>query len=87
MSKKLIEEIVKFRNERDWEDYPSGISLAYALSLESEEILELFSWEEKPNKYDLENQISNVASYLYLLAYENNIDIEKAILKRIKEMK
>lgn len=44
----LIEKLVQFRNERDWEQLHNPKDLAVALSIEAGELLELFLWK-KPN--------------------------------------
>ncbi len=42
----LIESIVKFRDERDWEQFHNSKDLALALSVEASELLELFLWKK-----------------------------------------
>jgi dCTP diphosphatase len=47
---RLLDEILKFRSERDWEKFHTPRNLAISISLESAERLENFQWqvEEEP---------------------------------------
>lgn len=42
----ILFEILKFRNERDWEQFHDAKNLAISLSIESAELLELFLWKD-----------------------------------------
>ena len=42
----VIEELLKFRNERDWEQFHDSKNLALAISLEAAELNELFLWKK-----------------------------------------
>lgn len=42
----VIEKVVAFRNERDWEKFHNGKDLAICLNCESSEFLELFLWKD-----------------------------------------
>ena len=41
----VIDELIKFRNERDWEQFHNPKDLALAVSIEANELLELFLWK------------------------------------------
>jgi len=56
MDKKLIKKIIKFRDDRNWSQYHNPKDLAISISLEANELLELFQWnssEETVNKNEL----------------------------------
>lgn len=42
----LVDEIVAFRDERDWEQFHTPDQLAAALSIEAAELQEIFLWKE-----------------------------------------
>jgi NTP pyrophosphatase (non-canonical NTP hydrolase) len=42
----IIQELVKFRNDRDWEQFHNPKDLAIAISVESGELLEAFLWKK-----------------------------------------
>ena len=43
--KQLTLEVLNFRNERNWAKFHTGKDLAMCLSIESNEVLELFLWK------------------------------------------
>jgi NTP pyrophosphatase (non-canonical NTP hydrolase) len=48
----IINELIKFRNERDWQQFHNAKDLALAINIEAGELLELFLWKnaEDANK-------------------------------------
>jgi 8-oxo-dGTP diphosphatase len=88
--KQLTEEMHQFVRSKGW--YEAGSqrpqtarNLAISLSLESAEILEHFQWQDEiKNKDELAGELADVALYLLQLASVSEIDIEKAILNKLK---
>jgi len=59
-------------------------NLAISLSLEANEVLEHFQWEESiKDSSELGSELADVALYLLQLASVSNIDLEKAILDKL----
>lgn len=83
--REIIDCIIKFRNERDWEQFHNSKDLAVALSIESSELLELFLWKgnEEFNKAKLREELADVFIYALLLAEKNQLDIKEIILDKI----
>lgn len=44
MEQKIIEEIIKFRDDRNWKQFHNPKDLAISISLEAAELLEVFQW-------------------------------------------
>ncbi len=82
----LIEEIVKFRNERDWEQFHNSKDLALAISIEAGELNELFLWKkaEDVNAEKLKEELADILIYALLLANKHNLDVEKIISDKLK---
>jgi NTP pyrophosphatase (non-canonical NTP hydrolase) len=82
----LINELKKFRDERDWEQFHNPKDLAIALSVEANELLEQFLWKkpEEANNEKLNEELADVFAYALLLADKLNLDVEEIILKKIK---
>lgn len=60
-------------------------NLAISLSLEAAEILEHFQWREAPaEKNELASELADVALYLLQLASVSGIDLEDAIINKLK---
>lgn len=84
---KLIHEIVKFRDERDWEQFHNSKDLALALSIESSELLELFLWKDSEDfKIDkLKDELADVFMYAFLLANKHDLNIAEIIQEKMKK--
>jgi NTP pyrophosphatase (non-canonical NTP hydrolase) len=60
-------------------------NLAISLSLEANEVLEQFQWQDGVNdKEKLSSELADVALYLLQLASIAGIDLEQAILKKLE---
>lgn len=81
----LIKKIVKFRDERDWEQFHNSKDLALALSVEASELLELFLWKKNEdfNLDKLKDELADVLMYALLLADKNDLDIHQIVLDKI----
>lgn len=92
---KIHEEVKKFSEERDWDQFHSVKNLSMALSVESSELLEIFQWmsEEKSNdvKNDInklekvQEEVADIFIYLLRLIDKTNIDLESAIISKLKK--
>ena len=60
-------------------------NLALSLVVEAAEVAELFQWSEEPgDRTRLEEELADVSLYLLQLASVSGIDLEKAILAKLK---
>jgi NTP pyrophosphatase (non-canonical NTP hydrolase) len=85
--KKLIEALIKFRDERNWDQFHNPKDLAIALNIETSELLELFLWK-KADEADTEKvreELADVFAYALLIANKYNLDIEEIILEKIQK--
>lgn len=82
----LIEEIIKFRNERDWEQFHNSKDLALAISIEAGELNELFLWKqaEDVNTEKLKEEVADILIYALLLANKHKLDVKKIISDKLK---
>ena len=61
-------------------------NLATSLAIESAEVLELFQWsEELPETDLLASELADIALYLLQLANLCGIDLERAMLSKLRE--
>lgn len=44
MTQETINEVLKFRDDRDWKQFHNPKDLAISISLEAAELLEVFQW-------------------------------------------
>ena len=89
----LMETIVQFRKERDWEQFHTPKNLAISATLEAAELLELFQWTKEEEissvvsrkRLEIEEEIADVFVYLLLLCHDLEIDPEQAIFKKMNK--
>ena len=79
--KETIEELIKFRDNRDWKQFHNSKDLALAISIEASELLELFLWkkEEDFDKDKLKDELADVLSFCFLLANKHDLGINEII--------
>ncbi|WP_215144528.1 nucleotide pyrophosphohydrolase [Exiguobacterium qingdaonense] len=88
--KRLMDEVIKFRDERDWASYHNPKDLALSLSLEASELLEVFQWvssEEalETKKTEMEEELADVLIYALTFAHAAGIDVSKAIEDKLEK--
>lgn len=83
----LKEEIRKFNEERDWDQFHSPENLAKSISIEAAELLECFQWSNEFDKDRVSNELADVINYCILLADKLDLNIEEIVLKKLEESK
>ena len=84
--KNITEALIKFRNERDWEQFHNPKDLALAISIESAELLEIFLWKkaDEANTEKVKEELADIFSFAFLLAEKYGFDVKEIILDKIK---
>lgn len=87
MIKDIIEELIKFRNEREWEQFHNPKDLALAISVEAGELLELFLWKNasEVNRDKVKEELADVFAFAFLLADKYKFDVKDIVLEKIKK--
>jgi len=94
MDMEKIQSIIKeFSTQRDWEKFHNPKNLAMALNVEASELLEIFQWltlEQAQNlsgdkKEHAREEIADIAVYLIRICMHFDIDLEKAIIDKMKK--
>jgi NTP pyrophosphatase (non-canonical NTP hydrolase) len=85
-SEEIIKALLKFRNERDWEQFHNSKDLALAISIESSELLELFLWKkpEEASTEKVKEELADIFSFAFLLAEKYGFDVKEIVLDKIK---
>ncbi|TDO26291.1 nucleotide pyrophosphohydrolase [Sediminibacterium goheungense] len=83
----IIQELLKFRNERDWEQFHNPKDLALAINVEAGELLELFLWKnyDGVSKEKIKEELADVFAYAFLLAEKYNLNVKDIVLEKIKK--
>jgi NTP pyrophosphatase (non-canonical NTP hydrolase) len=82
----LQEELRKFNQERDWDQFHNGKDLAIGLSIEASELLEVFLWKapEDVNPDKIREELADVLNYAFQMADKYNFDIKEIMLEKIR---
>ena len=85
--KQITDELIKFRNERDWEQFHNPKDLAIALNIESNELLENFLWKshDEANIEKVKEELADVFAYAFLIADKYKFDIKEILFDKIKK--
>jgi len=81
----IMEQIVSFTKERDWDQFHNGKDLALALSIEAAELNEAFLWKkaEEVNIEKIKEELADIFNYAFLIANKYDLDIKKIISDKI----
>lgn len=83
----ITQNLLRFRNERDWEQFHNAKDLALALSIEANELLELFLWKkaEEADPARVREELADVLAYAFLLADKYGFDVKEMVLDKIAQ--
>jgi NTP pyrophosphatase (non-canonical NTP hydrolase) len=86
----LIDELIKFRDARNWNQFHNTKDLALALSIEAAELNELFLWKtneesELVDSNKLKEELADVLTFSLLLAGKHGFDVKEIVLEKIRK--
>lgn len=89
MTKETINEVLRFRDARNWKQFHNPKDLAISVSLEAAELLEVFQWSgadlqcrEKSDK--IKEELADVLIYSILMADACGLDMDRIVREKIK---
>ena len=80
MNRETIERIRKFTEDRDWDQFHSPANLAKSISIEANELLECFQWND--DDYDLEHvkeELADVIVYCQDMLDKLGLDADEIV--------
>jgi len=86
---KVISELIKFRDERDWKQFHDSKNLASAISIEAAELNELYLWKttkesEEVDINKIKEELADILSFAFLLAEKHKLDPFEIVSEKIK---
>lgn len=78
--------IDKFNKDRDWDQFHSPANLAKSISIEANELLECFQWDEE--HYDINEvreELADVINYCLQMANKLDFDVVDIVNKKMDE--
>lgn len=80
----LRDEVLKFTQDRDWDQFHSPENLAKSISIEAGELLECFQWGPAYNQEEVEMELADVVNYCIQLADKLDVRLEDIVRKKLK---
>jgi NTP pyrophosphatase (non-canonical NTP hydrolase) len=71
---KLCERIDKFNKDREWDQFHTPVNLAKSISIEANELLECYQWNDNANMEDVKEELADVMNYCLQLSMVLKLD-------------
>ena len=91
-SKDILDSLLRFRSERDWEQFHTPKNLAISISIEAAELLEKFQWSLDNDKSatdseleEIRDELADIAIYLTYLSTDLGIDLSQAVIDKLQK--
>lgn len=89
MKQETINEVIRFRDDRNWKQFHNPKDLAISISLEAAELLEVFQWsaddvtcEAKIGK--IREELADVLNYCVLMADACGLDLDEIVMEKVR---
>jgi NTP pyrophosphatase (non-canonical NTP hydrolase) len=91
LSDQLLQDLLAFRKERDWEQFHNLRTLSTSIALEAAELMEHTQWATDADlpaiaterREAITEEIADIAILLTYLAHDLNVDIEDAVRRKL----
>ena len=70
----LMERIDKFNKDRDWDQFHSPVNLDKSMSIEANELLECYQWNDNANLEDVKEELADVMNYCLQMSMVLGLD-------------
>ena len=85
----VLAQLIKFRDDRDWQQFHDSKNLATAISIEAAELNELFLWKTINESKDVDvekikEELADILSFSFLLAEKHGLDPFEIVSDKIK---
>ncbi|TKS63472.1 MAG: nucleotide pyrophosphohydrolase [Nitrospira sp.] len=94
ISNDLLAELLRFRQNRNWEQFHKPKDLAISLSVEAAELLEIFQWKTdeevaaliaSESKQRIQDEVADVAIILSYLCHDLGIELNLAVRSKLEK--
>ena len=86
MKKETIERIRKFTIDRDWDQFHSPANLAKSISIEANELLECFQWDEEHfDINEVKEELADVLVYCRNMLDKLDLDEDEIVNAKLSQ--
>ena len=80
MKSETVQRILKFSSDRDWDQFHTPANLAKSISIEANELLECFQWDEEHyDRQAVSEELADVMVYCIDMLDRLNLDADEII--------
>ena len=79
----LNQRIKKFNDDRDWNQFHTPTNLAKSISIEANELLECYQWNDNADLNDVKEELADVMNYCIQMAQVLGLDIVDIINEKM----
>jgi len=86
----ITQALIRFRDERNWEQFHNSKDLSLAISIEAAELNELFLWKnseetEEVDRDRIGEELADVFAFGFLLAEKHGFNVKEMVLEKIRK--
>lgn len=70
----LMQRIDKFNKDRDWDQFHTPVNLAKSISIEANELLECYQWNDDADIADVKEELADVMNYCLQMCKVLNVN-------------
>ena len=70
----LMQRIDKFNKDRDWDQFNTPVNLAKSISIEANELLECYQWNDEADIADVKEELADVTNYCLQMCKVLNVN-------------
>ncbi|HPJ23979.1 MAG TPA: nucleotide pyrophosphohydrolase [Bacillota bacterium] len=86
--KKILSEIIEFRDLRGWREHDTPQALAKSIIIEAAELLENYQWEDsQPDLENVKEELADVLIYALAMVSDLGLDPETIIREKMEKNK
>jgi dCTP diphosphatase len=78
--------VIKFCQERHWEQHHSPKNLAMGIAIEAAELMEHYQWDQPVDLREVSDELADVLFNLLNLAQRENIDVAASFMKKYQKI-
>lgn len=79
----LMQRIDQFNKDRDWDQFHTPVNLAKSISIEANELLECYQWNDNANIEDVKEELADVMNYCLQMCEVLDLDPIDIINKKM----
>ncbi len=79
----LMNRIRQFNTDREWDKFHTPVNMAKSISIEANELLECFQWNDDANLEEVKEELADVMNYCLQMCQVLNVDPIEIVNKKM----